>query len=512
MARALLCLDSGTTRVKAAVYSTEGDLLSFAEAENSALRRSGTSVIQDMEETRALNFSVVKECLRATQIRVDAMIVSAQGDGLWPIDSDGRPVFEGITWLDGRARSVLASLDEQGVLDQLSEITLSKPTTASQTVLLRWLQDESPSDFEKLAHALRLKDWLAFCLTGSLMTEASNILPVWGNPRTQELDERIPKLVGLAKGLEVIPESRHISKCFAELSADAAAELGIDYRFPVYVGPSDVQATAIGLGVGFRPGITSCSVFGTASIHVGYGTSAGSWKSAPAGSLIQPYSLMPGYVCLHPGFNGTNIFTHIDRFTGVAQSSRNVEPRPSELLVLPFFEEGGERSPFTDPNLRGGIFGLRASNTPEEIRWAARESLAFLGRVSQTMFQAGDVVAVGGGLSQDHHFMQFYADCLSRELQSFGSANVGLFGLALLLTSIVEPAAFDALKEHSADGAQVYKPRSQNRFAIERKFSRFEQLTQFALGFWSETDRAELSTIVPHGRRSVIISSSMKAS
>ena len=49
--KAVLCLDSGTTRVKAAVYSTRGELLGFAEAENSALKREGSRLTQDMEET-----------------------------------------------------------------------------------------------------------------------------------------------------------------------------------------------------------------------------------------------------------------------------------------------------------------------------------------------------------------------------------------------------------------------------------------------------------------------------
>ena len=105
-----------------------------------------------------------------------------------------------------------------------------------------------------------------------------------------------------------------------------------------------------------------------------------------------------------PGLNGTNVFNHIDRFTNSLSASRDVRPAPSDLLVIPFFENGGERSPYTNPNARGAIFGLQASSTSGEIRWATRESLAYLGRVSQTLLSAGDTVAVGGGLSQDRFF------------------------------------------------------------------------------------------------------------
>lgn len=484
MHKAVLCLDSGTTRVKAAVYSTAGELLGFAEAENTALVRNGSHLTQDMETTRVLNLSVVRECIRNAGVPISAMILSAQGDGLWALDKARNPYMDGIVWLDGRAKDVLSRLERDGILNSIRGITLSKPTSASQTILMRWLKENSPVDYERLGYALRLKDWLFFALTGELMTETSNILPIWGDPRKGLLSRKIPELLGLEKGIEVVPEVRDVRHCHAMLRREVANSLGINYTFPVYLGPSDVQATAIGLGVGFRTGINSCSVFGTASIHVGYASSPAFWKEIPPGCFIQPYALLPGFVCLHPGLNGAGTFKHIDKLTNnTATQNREIVPAESDLLVLPFFEEGGERAPFTNPNAQGAIFGLKASSTPEQIRWAAREALAFLGRISQDMLYAENIVAVGGGLSQDKHFMQFYADCLGRELHCFESANVGLYGLALLLISVLDHEAFNTLRQKPLGSSHIYRPRYEVFGEIDRKFNFFKELATLSLKF-----------------------------
>ena len=50
---------------------------------------------------------MVRECVRDAGVHIDAMIISAQGDGLWALDSDKRPFMDGIVcWMVVRRKSV----------------------------------------------------------------------------------------------------------------------------------------------------------------------------------------------------------------------------------------------------------------------------------------------------------------------------------------------------------------------------------------------------------------------
>ncbi|TIM50116.1 MAG: carbohydrate kinase, partial [Mesorhizobium sp.] len=58
----LLCLDSGTTAVKAAAFDRHGRIVASAERQNRALRRDGARIEQDMVATRDDAFAVMSEC------------------------------------------------------------------------------------------------------------------------------------------------------------------------------------------------------------------------------------------------------------------------------------------------------------------------------------------------------------------------------------------------------------------------------------------------------------------
>ncbi|RDW12529.1 FGGY family carbohydrate kinase, partial [Paracoccus thiocyanatus] len=181
MTGALLCLDSGTTSVKAAAFDGHGRLLAGAERANGALYRDGLRVEQDMDLTRAEALAVLRDCVAQLPGDVAGLIVTGQGDGLWPVDGTGQPVGRALTWLDGRARGLAANMAP--ALDAVQAATGSRPTAASASLQLLWLQQNDPARHARIAHALRLKEWLFLSLTGRALAEPTALLPVWGDWR-----------------------------------------------------------------------------------------------------------------------------------------------------------------------------------------------------------------------------------------------------------------------------------------------------------------------------------------
>ncbi|QYK42183.1 MAG: carbohydrate kinase [Paracoccaceae bacterium] len=426
----LLCLDSGTTAVKAAAFDSRGRLVASAQAPNGALRRSGDRVEQDMEASRDEAFAVLASCGAQVAGRVAGIVLTGQGDGLWPVDGAGAPVGLAMTWLDGRARALVAELDRDGTLAAIECITGARPTAASQSLQLLWLGRHDPARFARIAHVLRLKEWVFLSLTGRMMAEPTAALPVWGDWRTGAMVAALRDRLGLDHDIARLPEFAPVGQCRAALAAEAAARIGVAAGVPVLLGPGDVQATLIGLGLGIRDGVTRASILGTSSIHACLVADPAAMKEKPAGAMIQPFVMGGGHLCFHPGFNGATVLSHV---AGLIPGAVGGGPSYSALVMHPFLEPGGERAPWTSPHASGAMFGLTAETRPDQVAWAAREALAFVARRSHDMMNAPPgVLSLGGGLAGDRDFAQFLATVTGGPVQPAPGGQAGLQGLALL--------------------------------------------------------------------------------
>ena len=424
----LLCLDSGTTSVKAAAFDAKGRLLAKAERPNGALHRDGARVEQDMPRTRDEALEVLRDCAAQVAGPIAGLIVTGQGDGLWPVDGGGQPVGRALTWLDGRARGLIGAMAP--ALDAVQAATGSRPTAAAASLQLLWLQQNEPDRHARITHALRAKEWLFLALTGRLMAEPSALLPVWGDWRSGALTPVVAQSLGLSRGTELLPELAPVGAARAGLSPKAAQATGLPPGLPVLLGPGDVQSTLIGLGLGSR-GISRASIFGTSAIHACLLDDPTVMPQAPAGAMIQQFALGSGYLCFHPCFNGATLLHHLSR--RLADLPSAPAPDYSALILHPFLEPGGERAPWTDPNATGALIGLTAASTPAQIAWAGREALAFVTRASHAMMGAPDgTLSLGGGLAGDTHFAQFLATVTGCTVQRSPGSHAGLRGLAAI--------------------------------------------------------------------------------
>ncbi|WP_103332057.1 FGGY family carbohydrate kinase [Pseudotabrizicola formosa] len=488
MTEILLCLDSGTTAVKAAAFDGQGRMIACAARPNGALRRDGARVEQDMAATRDEAFGVLRDCVAKLSQPVTGLVITGQGDGLWPVDAAGQALGHAMTWLDGRARGVMAQ--EAAALDAVQSTTGSRPTAASASLQLLWMQRHEPDRFARIAHALRLKEWLFLSLTGKLMGEPTAALPVWGNWRDGQLSLAVEQALGLTRGLDLLPAFLPVGRCHAGLTAD----IGLPTGLPVLLGPGDVQSTLIGLGLGSRAGVARASIFGTSSIHACLHKDQSTMGEAPPGAMVQAFALGSGWVSFHPSFNGATLLHHLSaRFSNLPAPAL---PQYSGLILHPFFEPGGERAPWTDPQAIGAMLGLTAATTPAEIAWAGREALAFVARHSHDMLgTAPGALSLGGGLAGDVHFARFLATTTGHEVQLSPGTQAGLRGLAaigakFLLGKDLETIATQLIGPPDTtvgpqDGVDI------TRYA-DRKYAVFVALVEALRPHWP--DLAELRT------------------
>jgi erythritol kinase (D-erythritol 1-phosphate-forming) len=101
----ILGMDLGTSVVKAAAFSSDGEVLEVEGRQVKLYNPRPECSEQDIDETLEALGEVVRAIVERTDEPVEAVGLTGQGDGLWLLDDQDRQVRRAATWLDARANA-----------------------------------------------------------------------------------------------------------------------------------------------------------------------------------------------------------------------------------------------------------------------------------------------------------------------------------------------------------------------------------------------------------------------
>jgi xylulokinase/erythritol kinase len=130
----ILGIDMGTSVTKAAVFDRTGRCLAQASQTSTLVRLPGGRIEQDLDEVIASVGKVAREVLAqlhdqaGDQARgsIEAVALTAQGDGLWLRDKAGNSIRPPISWMDARASDIVRDWNRGGqssVVQRVYELT-----------------------------------------------------------------------------------------------------------------------------------------------------------------------------------------------------------------------------------------------------------------------------------------------------------------------------------------------------------------------------------------------------
>lgn len=477
----ILGLDAGSSLVKAALFDTEGRMLSVASRRTPLSRSSAGRVEADPELCWEATCTVLREAMDRSGVAPDRLIglgLTAAMVGLWLLDAQGAPLRPGINWEDSRSQPMLDRMiaERPGLISEIFASSGSVLQQGCTLPLLATVVEEEPEIVARAWAAVSYKDFLRARLTGRVAIDRSEAAVAPGDARGQTVSLEMRRLFGLEKLSHLFPEARNSTDMAGLLTTEAATATGLPEGLPVAIGCGDVPATVIGAG-GLAPGSatavlgTTCMlgrvseepVFTRPDVGLLFSLPGGTWYRAMvnvAGTLNLDWAtqlLAPDLVGTGDGFARLN-----DEIAAVPIGARGVS-------YLPYLSASGIIAPVVDPTARAQFAGLSPAHGRAEMLRAVLEGVAFaIADLAEALDLAPDApVTLTGGGSNSRLWCDMIAEVLEREVTVPEGSEFGARGAAMLAAVMVgaHPDIATASLGLRRLGARTHRPAGQEETA-----------------------------------------------
>ena len=493
----LVGIDSGLTVTKAVVFDADGTVLSVARRRVPQLIPEPRHVERDMDGLWTATADAIKEAVGKSGRPASDIVgiaATAHGDGIYLVDRDLNPLGPAVTSLDTRAFEVADAWNEGDIGARSLEVTGQKPHASAPSAVLRWIRDLQPERYARIGHMLAAKDWLRFCLSGTVGTDRTEASTSFTNVRTQNYDEEALGLFGLEALTACLPPMAASTEIVGKVTRLAALETGLIEGTPVMAGLHDVTASALGMG-GYREGVVAV-IAGTYSINETVsrgpkidarwfcrnGILPGEWNNmsiSPASTANYDWFLEKFFACEAGEAEKTGQSIH----DLVAREFEAASARPSSAIFHPYLFG----SPFGGAT-SASIFGLNAWHDRGDVIRAVFEGIAFNHRIHVDALNDGfapKAARLTGGISRNPAMAGLFADILglpvtataTEEAAAWGAALCAGAGAGLFASPTADPRDLESIET-------TYQPDPGRRAIFDRKYQVFLDLAEAIKPIW----------------------------
>ncbi len=502
----ILAHDHGTSGSKAAIVSTQGEVIGFEFEEVPLLLPSKGAAEQRPNDWKTAMKKSITRLIEKNLVPVEDIIAfcnTSQWGGTVPVDKDGTPLSNAIIWLDTRGAPYIKKMNK-GVLKvagynilkmiKFLKVTGGGPTLSGKDTIahILWLKNERPDIYNQTYKFLEVGDYINFLVTGEFAASTVSIQLHWITD-TRNIND-IKYHDGLIKRLKInrdqYPNLKLTTDVLGPIKKEVADELGLNKDVKVVMGAPDVPSAAIGSGAvrDFEG-------------HIYIGTSSWCVCHVP----FRKTDIAHNMGCIPSAIPGRYLFTNEQEIAGGALSylrdkllyhkdallleekmpnlykifDKIVENTPAgsnKLIFTPWLY--GERAPVDNHSIRGGLYNLSLDTTREHLIRAVFEGVAYNSRwIAQFVEKnigkpLNPIKLIGGGANSDV-WCQIYADVLNRTIQQVanpieanarGAAFIAAVGLGFL--------SFNDIPKYTKI-SKVFQPNSENRKIYDELFKEF---------------------------------------
>ncbi len=498
----LLGIDSGLTVTKSVIFDAGGTQLALAR------RRVPQSIPQPRRVERDMNglwdatADAIREAIGGSGRHagdIAAVAATAHGDGIYLLDGDRRPLGPGILSLDSRAGDIVEAWTKGPTANDALAMTGQMPHASAPSSLLAWIKAHDPERYRRIAHAFACKDWLRFCLTGTIGTDRTEASTSFTDVRDQGYSMQALNLFGLQELREALPPIGGSAEIAGLVTRQAASRTGLAEGTPVVCGLHDVTASALGIG-GHAESMLAV-VAGTYSINEVVSSEPrvdARWfcRNAIAAGRWNNMAISPASAANYDWFLDTLCRRDQDAAASAGQSvharlAGEIDAalrQPSTVLFHPYL--------FGSPHgtvASASFLGIRGWHDRGTMLRSVLEGIAFNHRVHVDALRDGfevREVRLTGGASRNPAFARMFADVLqmpvvvteTEEAAAWGAALCAGAGVGLYASPEDDPRDLAAL-------CATYTPDPARSAAYDDRYRLFGRAAEALAPLWPEIDK-----------------------
>jgi xylulokinase len=438
----LLGVDIGTGSVKALAVTPTGHVLASACVEHAMRHERPGWAENDPDDWFSGVVGAVRQLLLADGVEprtLLGMCVVAQRDPWVLLDKGMRPLRPSIAWTDQRSEPDLARFVSKMGRPWLIDRTGVLPIAGLGLPTLLWIQRHEPEVWEATRRLLSPKDYVLYRLTGLAATDISTpARSVMNDLRTDGWSEEICAAADIPLGL--LPEvCWQPWEQIAELTADAAAMLGLAPGVPVAAGGGDDCSATLGAGAVHVDDL--CAGTGTSSdwrLVTGSGEpDAVLARGDVARHVVQDRFIFE--VCIESTGSSLrwfrDVFGDSASYASLVTEAGDIPPGADGLAFLPFVD-GAKRAPWYLEGAAGAFLGIASGHTRAHMARAILEGVAFEYPPTLELIAPGrerdrPITLVDGEAHSDV-WNQIKADVTGVPIQTIATPECAALGAAIL--------------------------------------------------------------------------------
>lgn len=350
--------------------------------------------------------------------------ISGHMHGAVTLDDKGEVIRPCILWNDVRSAEQAAVLDLDEQFRALSGNIVFPGFTAPK---LKWMADNEPDLFARVAKVILPKDYLVYWLTGKYASEKSDASGTsWLEVATRKWSNDLIHATGLNP--DHMPELFEGTDVVGTLQQNVASALGLSLDIKVVAGGADNACAACGIGTmeegeGFVSLGTSgvvllakneCVPDASTAVHTFCHAIPDTWyQMGVILSATDSLNWLAGNIGAKP--------------EELSDDLPSISEGPGHVLFLPYLS--GERTPHNDADIRASFIGLSKTSDRKVLTQAVMEGVAFalrdcLEALRGTGSNPSSLIAVGGG-SKSKFWLSTLANTLGVKILVPGQGEFG---------------------------------------------------------------------------------------
>ncbi len=428
-------LDVGTTATKAVVTDCNGRVYGKGYFEYELSFPAEGQVEQNAEDWWIAAVKAIRQAVSAVEKpeEIVGIGLSTQGATLVATDKRGTPLAPAITWMDHRATTQVAALDEAIGADVVYRKTGWRLSPSADAAKIQWLRENRSELYRKADYFISTLEFMNERLCGRFVIDPTNAaIRQLFRMQTGQWDDELLDFVGITA--ERLPEIASVGECIGHLTPDAAEQLGLSPEVRVFNGAHDQYCAALGAGavnIGDMLlatgttwvvlGVTEHPMF--TESHIAPGIHPVKGRYGAMASLVSAGSVLKWYRKLIE-----------EDFAVIDKNAASRAESAADLLFYPYLCGAG--FPHGRAEARGSLVGLDLHHDKYDIARALMEGVAFETALTLEQFSAQGMAVhrlmMTGGASKSLLWSQLVGYITGCEIYRMKEPDTGCIGAAMI--------------------------------------------------------------------------------